>query len=68
LGLKVAPKILKRKERNCACEDLSLRCGATKKKLTDLGTCALQRNMPNSAKEHIWIKNDIGEYDDKNYT
>jgi hypothetical protein len=29
--IKVASKILKRKERNCAFENLSLRCSATKK-------------------------------------
>jgi hypothetical protein len=34
--MKVVSKILKRKERNCAFENLSLRCGATKKKLADL--------------------------------
>jgi hypothetical protein len=48
VAIKVAPKISKRKERNCALENLSLRCGATKKKLALLRNCALQRNMPNS--------------------
>jgi hypothetical protein len=31
VAIKVASKILKRKERDCAFENLSLRCGATKK-------------------------------------
>jgi hypothetical protein len=41
--LKVASKCLNCKERNCAFEDQSLRCGATK---INLRTCALQHNVP----------------------
>jgi hypothetical protein len=40
VAIKIASKILKRKERNCAYENLSLRCGATKKKLADLRSSA----------------------------
>jgi hypothetical protein len=44
-------KVQSEKERNCAFENLSLRCGATK---INLQTCALQRNMPNSGiKEEV---------------
>jgi hypothetical protein len=50
VAIKVASKILKRKEGNCAFENLDLRCGAIKKSLR---TCALQRSMPNSDKLHV---------------
>jgi hypothetical protein len=40
VAIKIASKILKCKERNCAFENLSLRCGATKKKLVDLRSSA----------------------------
>jgi hypothetical protein len=40
VAIKVASKILKRKERNCVFKNKSLHCGATKKKLADLRSSA----------------------------